>query len=142
MKKNMGSTDKMVRLVVAVLIAVLYYTNVISGTVALVLGALAIVFALTSFMSFCPLYVPFGISTCKVNEESKYMQKENSLEKCAYFFQIVLSKSISFKHDGGLHSPHVKQTLLQFSSINGSLPSHADEFLFSKYQYPSPFFNL
>ncbi|MBK8724454.1 MAG: DUF2892 domain-containing protein [Saprospiraceae bacterium] len=71
MKKNMGSTDKMVRLVVAVLIAVLYYTNVISGTVALVLGALAIVFALTSFMSFCPLYVPFGISTCKVNEESK-----------------------------------------------------------------------
>jgi len=65
MKKNMGSTDKIIRLLVAAVIAVLYFTHTISGTVAIVLGVLAIVFALTSLISFCPLYVPFGIKTCK-----------------------------------------------------------------------------
>jgi uncharacterized membrane protein len=69
MKKNMGSTDKMIRLAVAALIAILYFTNVISGTVGLVLGALAIIFALTSFISFCPLYAPFGFSTIKKGEQ-------------------------------------------------------------------------
>lgn len=63
MKKNMGTIDKVVRLIVAVAIAVLYYTNTISGTLAIVLGILAIVFALTSAISFCPLYTIFGIST-------------------------------------------------------------------------------
>lgn len=61
----MGSFDKAIRLVVAAVIAILYFTNVIQGTLALVLGVLAIVFALTSFISFCPLYVPLGINTCK-----------------------------------------------------------------------------
>ena len=64
MKKNMGTTDKLIRIVVAVIIAILYFTNTISGTMAIVLGALAVIFALTSFISFCPLYVPFGITTC------------------------------------------------------------------------------
>lgn len=64
MKKNMGTTDKLIRIVLAVVIAILYYTNTISGTVALVLGVLAIIFVLTSLISFCPLYAPFGISTC------------------------------------------------------------------------------
>ena len=65
MEKNMGSTDKMIRIVIAAIIAVLYFTETISGTTALVLGILAIIFALTSLISFCPLYKPFGISTCK-----------------------------------------------------------------------------
>lgn len=65
MKKNMGLADKIIRITVAALIAVLYFTNVISGTVALVLGVLALVFVLTSFISFCPLYLPFGINTRK-----------------------------------------------------------------------------
>lgn len=65
MKKNMGSTDKTIRIVIAAIIAILYITNIISGTVALVLGAFALVFILTSFISFCPLYYPFGISTRK-----------------------------------------------------------------------------
>lgn len=69
MKKNMGSTDKMIRLIVAALIIIMYYTGVISGTVAIVGGILALVFALTSFISFCPLYLPFGISTRKKDEE-------------------------------------------------------------------------
>ena len=68
MKKNMGLVDKLLRLVVAAAIAVLYFTHIITGTVAIILGVLAIVFVATSFMSFCPLYVPFGISTCSVKK--------------------------------------------------------------------------
>lgn len=65
MKKNMGSADRLIRILVAVLIAILYFTNQISGTAAIVLGLLALVFVATSFISFCPLYLPFGISTKK-----------------------------------------------------------------------------
>jgi hypothetical protein len=63
MKANMGSTDKIIRILAAVLIAVLYFTNLITGTLATILLVIAGVFILTSFMSFCPLYLPFGIST-------------------------------------------------------------------------------
>jgi len=63
MKKNMGMTDKAIRFVLAVIVGILYYTNVINGTLAIVLGVLAVVFILTSFISFCPLYLPFGINT-------------------------------------------------------------------------------
>ena len=69
MKKNMGSMDKIVRLIIAAVIAVLYYTNVISGTLGIVLLVLAGVFVLTSFISFCPLYAPFGLSTCSVKDK-------------------------------------------------------------------------
>ena len=65
MKKNMGSTDKIIRIFIALVIVVLYFTGTISGTAALVLGAFAIIFLLTSLISFCPLYLPLGISTCK-----------------------------------------------------------------------------
>lgn len=65
MKKNMGSADQIIRILIAVGIAVLYLTGTISGTLALILGVLAVVFVATSFMSFCPLYLPFGISTRK-----------------------------------------------------------------------------
>lgn len=64
----MGKWDKMARLIVAIVIAVLYYAGIISGTVAIVLGVLALVFALTSFIGYCPLYSPFGINTNK-NEQ-------------------------------------------------------------------------
>ena len=69
MKKNMGSTDKIIRIPIAVIIAVLYFTNTISGTLALILGAFAIIFIITSFISVCPLYIPFGLSTRKKNME-------------------------------------------------------------------------
>lgn len=65
MKKNMGTIDKVVRILVAFVISGLYLTNMISGTVAIVLLVFAGIFILTSFMSFCPLYLPFGISTRK-----------------------------------------------------------------------------
>ncbi|MBD0852235.1 YgaP family membrane protein [Maribacter arenosus] len=69
MKKNMGSADRMVRTVIAIVIAILYFTNIISGTLGLILLVLAGVFLFTSFISFCPLYAPFGLSTCKNKEE-------------------------------------------------------------------------
>ena len=65
MKKNMGNADRLVRILAALLIAVLYFTHVVSGTLAIILAAVAIIFILTSFISFCPLYYPFGINTCK-----------------------------------------------------------------------------
>jgi len=65
MKKNMGSTDKVIRILIALIIGVLYYTGIISGTTALFLGIFAVIFVLTSLISFCPLYLPLGISTCK-----------------------------------------------------------------------------
>ena len=68
MKKNMGTADKVIRILVAIVIAGLYFANIISGTVAIILLVLAGVFILTSFMSFCPLYLPFGLSTRKKGE--------------------------------------------------------------------------
>lgn len=68
MKKNMGTADKVLRILVAIIIAGLYFTNMISGTIVIILLVIAGVFILTSSMSFCPLYLPFGISTRKKGE--------------------------------------------------------------------------
>ena len=65
MKANMGTADKVIRILVAVLIAALYFMGIITGTLAIVLMVLAVVFVATIFLSFCPLYLPFGISTKK-----------------------------------------------------------------------------
>jgi len=59
----MGFTDKIMRIIVAIIIGYLYYSNTISGTLALLLGAIAVIFVITSFISFCPLYLPFGLDT-------------------------------------------------------------------------------
>ena len=64
MKKNMGNADRIIRFIIAAVIGVLYVTNVVSGTLGIILLALAGVFLLTSFIGFCPLYFPFGLSTC------------------------------------------------------------------------------
>ena len=64
----MGNADRIIRVIIAVIIAVLYFTNVISGILGIILLVLAGIFVLTSLMSFCPLYAPFGLSTCKVKE--------------------------------------------------------------------------
>lgn len=65
MKANMGTADKVIRILVALVIAALYFMGIITGTLAIVLMVLAVVFVATSFLSFCPLYLPFGISTKK-----------------------------------------------------------------------------
>lgn len=65
MKRNLGMNDRLIRLLLAVVVAILYYKGIISGTTGLVLGIVALVFALTSMVSFCPLYAVFGFSTSK-----------------------------------------------------------------------------
>lgn len=65
MKKNMGTTDKIIRIVIAVLFAVLFFTKAVTGVAGIILLVLAAVFVLTSLVGSCPLYLPFGISTCK-----------------------------------------------------------------------------
>lgn len=69
MKKNMGSADRIIRIVIAAVVAVLFFTGIIEGTLGIVLLALAGIFVLTSLISFCPLYAPFGISTCSVKDK-------------------------------------------------------------------------
>lgn len=65
LNKNMGTTDRVIRALFAAVVAVLYFTGTIGGTLALVLGILAVIFLLTSLVSFCPLYLPFKFSTLK-----------------------------------------------------------------------------
>lgn len=65
MTKNMSTTDRIVRFVIALAVAILYFTGVISGTLAIILGILAVVFLATSLVGFCPLYATFKLSTIK-----------------------------------------------------------------------------
>lgn len=65
MKKNMGTLDRILRLALVVVISILYFTNVITGTWAIILLVLSGVFLITSIIGVCPLYMPFGISTRK-----------------------------------------------------------------------------
>lgn len=67
MKKNIGTMDRNIRIAVAVIIAILYLAHVITGVLAIVLSAAAVVFLLTAVLGVCPLYLPFGINTCKKN---------------------------------------------------------------------------
>jgi hypothetical protein len=69
MKKNMGTADKVIRVIAALVIGGLIWANVITGTLAIVLFVLAIVFLITSLISFCPLYTLFGIRTCPKPEK-------------------------------------------------------------------------
>lgn len=69
MKKNMGTADRIIRLIVAAVIAILFYNGTISGTLGIVLVVLAGVFVLTSMISFCPLYAIFGMRTCPAPKE-------------------------------------------------------------------------
>ena len=65
MKKNMGTVDRTIRTLLAIGVAVLYFTGRISGTLAIVLGIFAVAFLVTSFIGWCPAYLPFGLSTRK-----------------------------------------------------------------------------
>lgn len=63
MTVNMGKTDRVIRILVAIVIVILYFTNQISGTAAIILGIIGLIFIITSIIGFCPLYVPFKFST-------------------------------------------------------------------------------
>jgi hypothetical protein len=70
MKKNMGLVDRAFRFSLAVIVAILFFTNQISGVAAIILGIIALAFLVTSFMGFCPAYVPIKLSTLKKSEEN------------------------------------------------------------------------
>ncbi len=65
MKKNMGLVDKIVRITIAAIVVILFFTNILTGVLGIVLLILSGVFLLTSSISFCPLYTLFGLKTCK-----------------------------------------------------------------------------
>ena len=69
MKKNMGPADKVIRIVIAAIIATLYFMNILTGTLGIALLVASVVFVLTSLISFCPLYAIFGIKTCAVKSK-------------------------------------------------------------------------
>lgn len=70
MKKNMGSVDRILRVIIAAVFAWLYFGGIVTGTLGIILVALGGVFLLTSLVGFCPLYAPFGINTCGVKKTS------------------------------------------------------------------------
>jgi O-antigen/teichoic acid export membrane protein len=65
MKQNMGSTDRTIRVFLTIVIAILLLTHVLKGTLAVILGIVAVIFLATSLFGVCPLYIPFKISTLK-----------------------------------------------------------------------------
>ncbi|MDA3843592.1 MAG: DUF2892 domain-containing protein [Candidatus Kapabacteria bacterium] len=69
MKKKMGSADRIIRIIIAVIFTVLYFNGTIEGTLGIVLMVLSAIFVLTSLVSFCPLYAPCGMKTCRTKEE-------------------------------------------------------------------------
>lgn len=71
MKKNMGTLDRSLRTIAAIVIAILYFTGTISGTLAIILGVVAAAFLLTSMISTCPVYIPFGLSTSGKNSSDQ-----------------------------------------------------------------------
>ena len=71
MKKNVGMADRIIRLIVAAVIAVLYFTGTISGTLSIVLIVLAAVFVFTATIGTCFLYLPFGLSTKKEKSQTQ-----------------------------------------------------------------------
>lgn len=69
MKKNMGPADRIIRVIIAAVFATLFLTGIVEGTLGVILVALGGIFVLTSLVSFCPLYLPFGLKTCKTDKE-------------------------------------------------------------------------
>ena len=95
MKKNMGGIDKVIRVLIAIIFFLLYFTEIVSGAFGGVLVALGAVFVITSLVGTCPLYLPFGINTCKkkqlviqgLNFRLIYLiNKRNRLILIAFFF--------------------------------------------------------
>lgn len=68
MKPNMGGIDRIIRIVIAAVVAALYFNGTLTGTVGIVALVLAAVFVLTSLVSFCPLYTLVGLNTCPVKK--------------------------------------------------------------------------
>jgi hypothetical protein len=68
MNKNMGKVDRVIRIVVSLVLAVLYFTEIVTGTLGIVVIVGSVVLLITSFVGICGLYLPFGINTCEVKQ--------------------------------------------------------------------------
>ncbi|OGW38892.1 MAG: hypothetical protein A2010_17745 [Nitrospirae bacterium GWD2_57_9] len=68
MKKNMGMVDRVLRTVLAVIVAILYFSGQLTGTAAVILGVFAVIFVVTSSIGYCPAYTLLGVSTLKPGE--------------------------------------------------------------------------
>ena len=75
MKQNMGTIDRVIRVILAILVLLLYLADRISGTTAIILGIFAVIFFLTSLVGFCPLYALLKISTKKSSKKKKYRRR-------------------------------------------------------------------
>jgi hypothetical protein len=71
MKNNMGSADRILRIIIAAVLGWLYFSGTVTGTIGIVLVVLGGVFVVTSLIGFCPLYIIFGINTCPKKAGSK-----------------------------------------------------------------------
>ncbi len=69
MKTNMGTLDKIIRVIVAVIAGLLVYYEVVEGVYSYILLAVVAIFLLTSLVGFCPLYSIFGLNTCSVKKK-------------------------------------------------------------------------
>lgn len=69
MKKNIGTTDRIVRIALAIIFAILFFTDTVTGTLGITLLALGGIFVLTSLVSFCPIYYAIGTSTCPAEKK-------------------------------------------------------------------------
>ncbi|APQ16079.1 YgaP family membrane protein [Maribacter hydrothermalis] len=68
MKKNMGSTDRFIRIFIAVALLTTFYTDTVTGTLGYIMAAVAGILILTTFISFCPIYTVLGVNTCKIKK--------------------------------------------------------------------------
>jgi fatty acid desaturase len=69
MKKNMGTADRIIRIILAAVFATLYFTNIVTGAAGVILLIVGAVFLVTSLISFCPLYTLIGLNTCAVKKQ-------------------------------------------------------------------------
>jgi hypothetical protein len=70
MKKNMGTTDRVIRILIAVVFAALYFADIATGTLGIVVLVVSGIFLVTGLTGFCPLYYPFGLHSTKKIEKA------------------------------------------------------------------------
>ena len=113
----MGTADRIIRVIIAAIVGVLYFTGTISGTLGIVLLVLAGVFVLTSLISFCPLYAPFGIKTCPIKDKNKIMKMIKVTTIVIALFSVLFISSCSKDDDNPSNNT---QTTVQSNVQSGT----------------------
>lgn len=118
MKRNMGSNDKLIRLGAAIVLIILFYKEVITGTLGIIALVVALILTITSLIGFCPLYALFGIKTCRSNKQQVFLylqngsyQRTNNWLKSEFYF--MTKKKYLYKFI----------LIVCFQALSDSLPS-------------------